>query len=392
VRQTDTSVSSTTYSIPLHRTLFERCDADALVQALDSGLMTGDGVANAALAQMARRTLGAAHAFPTPSGTHALELMFRALPLRPGDEVICPSFTFVSAANAILLAGGRPVFADVDPDTLNLDASDASARVGSRTRAMLTAHYAGVGSQLHELQALAESHSLDVLEDAAHALGGRFDGRPLGTWGKAGAFSFHGTKNIVSGEGGLLVINDTEMAARAEVIREKGTDRSRFVRGEVDRYTWHEIGSSFLMSDLLAALVASQWKRLDAVTMARRACVERYQLAFEPLAAAGLVKRPVVPPDCEPACHIYYLLADEAETRSGLITFLRQRGIEASSHFVPLHLSPFARQHLGTLPGSLPMTERIADRLLRLPLYPSLSRSDQHAVIDAVFSFFGRRS
>lgn len=380
---------SKAYAIPMHQPPIDASDADAVLQVLRSGALTGDGVASRRLTALAARTLGCTHVFPVTSGTHALELMLRALPVEPGDEVICPSFTFVSVANAILLAGGTPVFADIDPDTLNLDARDASARVTSRTRAIVTAHYGGIGSQLSELATLCETRGIHLLEDAAHALGGRFLGRPLGTLGLAGAFSFHGTKNIVAGEGGMLVTSDADLARRAEVIREKGTDRSRFLRGEVDRYTWQEIGSSFLMSDLLAALVASQWLRLDQITEARRDRFRRYQEAFAPLRARRIVTLPTVPRECDPAYHIYYLIAEDVAAQHRLIAFLRGRGIEASSHFVALHLSPFSQRTLHTRPGMLPVTERLADRLVRLPLSAQLSPADQQTVVDAVLAFFG---
>jgi dTDP-4-amino-4,6-dideoxygalactose transaminase len=382
--------ASTTYAIPLHRPPFEDADANALVAMLKNGLLTGDGAANQRLAQAAQRTLGCHRAYPTPSGTHALELMMRALPLAPGDEVICPSFTFVSVANAIILAGGTPVFADVEPATLNLDPVDVQQRLSPRTRAIVTAHYGGIAFGLDALEQIASSHRAALLEDAAHALGGGFRGRPLGTWGRAAAFSFHGTKNLVAGEGGLFVTSDVALAARAEVIREKGTDRSRFLRGDVDRYTWQAVGSSYLMSDVLAALVLAQWNRIDAITSARRERFDRYQQAFAPLAAAGHVTRPTVPDGCEPAYHIYYLLADTKATRDGLVAWVRERGIEASSHFVPLHLSPYAAHVLGTRPGLCPVTENVADRLARLPLYPALSPIDQQTVVDAVSAFFGR--
>jgi len=388
MRETCTPLAS--YAIPLHRLPLEDSDVAALTAAIGGGLLTGGEQANQRLAALAEQTLGCLRAFPAPSGTHALELMMRALPLEPGDEVILPSFTFVSAANAVILAGGRPVLADIDPDTLNLDPADAAARVTPRTRAVLTAHYAGIAAGLDALASLAARTGIALLEDAAHALGGRFRGRALGTCGRAGTFSFHGTKNVVAGEGGMLVTSDPDLGARVEVIREKGTDRSRFLRGDVDRYTWQMVGSSYLMSDLLAALVLAQWNRIDAITSARRERFDRYQQAFAPLAAAGDVSRPTVPGGCEPAYHIYYLLADTKATRDGLVSWMRERGIEASSHFVPLHLSPYAANVLGTRPGQCPVTERVADRLVRLPLYPALSPADQQTVVDAVSAFFGR--
>ncbi|MFI5244478.1 MAG: dTDP-4-amino-4,6-dideoxygalactose transaminase [Gemmatimonadales bacterium] len=382
--------TSTTYAIPLHRPPFEDADARAIVAALKDGLLTGDGAANERLAQAAQRTLGCHRAYATPSGTHALELMMRALPLAPGDEVICPSFTFVSVANAIILAGGTPVFADVEAATLNLDPGSVHERLSPRTRAIVTAHYGGIAFGLETLESLALSRDVALLEDAAHALGGSYRGRPLGTWGRAAAFSFHGTKNLVAGEGGLFVTTDAALAARAEIIREKGTDRSRFLRGDVDRYTWQAVGSSYLMSDVLAALIFAQWSRIDAITAARRERFEEYQQAFAPLAAAGHLTRPTVPDGGEPAYHIYYVLVDAKATRDRLVAWMRGRGIEASSHFVPLHLSPYAASVLGVSRGLCPVTESVADRLVRLPLYPALSPVDQQTVAHAVASFFGR--
>jgi dTDP-4-amino-4,6-dideoxygalactose transaminase len=363
-----------------------------VVAALKSGLMTGSEAANQRLAAYAQQTLGCLRAFPAPSGTHALELMMRALPLAPGDEVIVPSFTFVSAANAVIMAGGRPVLADVDAATLNLDPADAASRITPRTRAVLTGHYAGIANGLDALRTLTARHGIVLVEDAAHALGGRYREQALGTCGIAGTYSFHGTKNIVSGEGGMMVTTDAELAARAEIIREKGTDRSRFIRGDVDRYSWQMVGSSYLLSEPLAALVLSQWRRMDQIVSARRRLFATYQRMFAPLAAAGDVILPAIPPGCEPAYHIYYLRFATAAARDAATSFVRARGIEVSSHFVPLHLSAYARRELGTGAGDCPVTERAADTLLRLPLYPSLAAADQQRVIDAVFAFTGRSS
>jgi dTDP-4-amino-4,6-dideoxygalactose transaminase len=384
------SVSLAPYAIPLHRLPLEDTDVDAMVAALTTGLMTGSEAANQQLAAHAQETLGCLRAFPASSGTHALELMMRALPLAPGDEVILPSFTFVSAANAVIMAGGRPVLADVDEATLNLDPADAASRITPRTRAVLTGHYAGIANGLDALRMLAMQGDIALLEDAAHALGGRYREHALGTWGIAGTYSFHGTKNIVSGEGGMMVTTDAELAARAEIIREKGTDRSRFIRGDVDRYSWQMVGSSYLLSEPLAALVLSQWRRMDQIVSARRRLFETYQRVFATLAAVGDVILPTIPPRCEPAYHIYYLRFATAAARNSATAFLRADGIEASSHFVPLHLSAYAQRELGTGAGDCPVTERAADTLLRLPLYPSLAAADQQRVIEAVFAFFGR--
>src|SRR5262249_50335734 len=326
--------SAASYSIPLHRLPIEESDIAAMIAALGTSLLTGDGPANKELAALAERTLGCAHGFPAPSGTHALELMMRALPIAPGDEVIVPSFTFVSAANAVILSGGRPVLADVDAGTLNLDPADAAARVTPRTRAIVTGHYAGIANGLDELTALASRSGAALLEDAAHALGGRFRRRPLGTWGRAATFSFHGTKNIVAGEGGLMITSDPELASRAEIIREKGTDRSRFLRGDVDRYSWQAVGSSYLLSEPLAALVASQWHRMERVVDARQRRFDLYQAAFASLVASGDLICPSIPRDCEPAYHVYYVRFATPAARDAAMAGLRGQGIEASSHFV----------------------------------------------------------
>ena len=384
------SVSVAPYAIPLHRLPLEDADVEAMVAALKTGLMTGSEAANQQLAAQAQKTLGCLRAFPAPSGTHALELMMRALPLAEGDEVILPSFTFVSAANAVIMAGGRPVLADVDAATLNLDPADAASRITPRTRAVLTGHYAGIANGLDALGTLAARSGIALLEDAAHALGGRFREHALGTWGLAGTYSFHGTKNLVAGEGGMMVTTDAPLAARAEIIREKGTDRSRFIRGDVDRYSWQTVGSSYLLSEPLAALVASQWRRMDQIVAARRRVFEAYQRVFAPLAARGDVIVPTIPPGCEPAYHIYHLRFRTAAARDAATSFVRARGIEVSSHFVPLHLSAYAQRELGTRAGDCPVTERAAETLLRLPLYPSLAAADQQRVIEAVFAFFGQ--
>jgi dTDP-4-amino-4,6-dideoxygalactose transaminase len=386
----ETCAPPTGYAIPLHRLPIDDADIAAMTAAAQ-GLLTGDGAANQRLAALAEKTLGCDRAFPTPSGTHALELMMRALPLEPGDEVIVPSFTFVSAANAVILAGGRPVLADVDPHTLNLDPVDASRRLTPRTRAIVTGHYGGIAAGIDALAALASRAGAALLEDAAHALGGRWRDRALGTVGVAAAFSFHGTKNIAAGEGGMMTTCDAALAARAEIIREKGTDRSRFIRGDVDRYSWQAVGSSYLLSDLLAALIASQWQRLDRITADRRARFETYQAALAPLAVSGDLTLPAVPAACQPAYHIYFVRFATPAARAGAMAFLRSRGIEASSHYVPLHLSAYARRELGGRPGDCPVTEHAADRLLRLPLYPALAADDQRRVIDALFAFFRQR-
>jgi dTDP-4-amino-4,6-dideoxygalactose transaminase len=384
-------LAPTRYRLPLHRTMFTRDDIATVVGILESGDIGSDSPYNQRLVEEARRRLGCGFAFPTPSGTHALEMALLALDLRPGDEVLCPSFTFVSIVNAVIVAGGRPVFVDVDPDTLNTDISDVEARVTPRTRAIVVAHYAGIANGLDAFDALARRHGAVVIEDASHALGGRYGGRALGNWGICGAFSFHATKNLTSGEGGLLITSDERLSRRMELIREKGTDRTSFIAGEVDKYTWQTVGSSYLLSEILAGLVVSQWRRIDAILHTRRIRFERYLRALEPLERRGCIRLPRIPAACQPAYHLFYFRLASRALRRPLIERLRNAGIEAASHFVPLHASPYAIAHLGCHPDDHPVSNEAAATLVRLPLYPTLTDDQQGRVIDATLAFFANR-
>jgi dTDP-4-amino-4,6-dideoxygalactose transaminase len=329
--------------------------------------------------------LGAARVLLTHSCTAALEMAALLIGIGPGDEVIMPSFTFVSTANAVVLRGGVPVFVDVRPDTLNIDETLIEAAITPRTRAICPVHYAGVGADMDAIGAIAKRHNLLVLEDAAQGLFALWRGRPLGTFGALGALSFHETKNVISGEGGALIINDPKLADNAEIIWEKGTDRARFRRGETDRYTWQAIGSSFAPSEITAAFLWAQLQHGKTITERRCALWNRYHVAFEDLDTDGLVQRPEIPRECEHNGHLYRLLLPSAKARKEMIDDLGQAGIQAIFHYVPLHDSPAGLRH-GRISGSLHVTENAAARLVRLPLHASLAEAEQAYIVEAVYS------
>jgi dTDP-4-amino-4,6-dideoxygalactose transaminase len=301
--------------------------------------------------------------------------------LAPGDEVIMPSFTFVSTANAVALRRATPVFVDVRADTLNLDASLLEEAVTSRTRAIVPVHYAGVACEMDAIKRLAHDKSLVIIEDAAQGVGARYRDTPLGSLGDLAALSFHETKNAISGEGGALVVSNMDYASRAEVIWEKGTDRSRFFRGEVDKYTWQDLGSSFPPSDLLAAFLLAQLEAVEWITTERVKTWQLYQEALEPLEASGRLRRPVVPEECTPNGHLYHVLLDSRARRDKTLSRLAEVGIQAVFHYVPLHLTP-AGQRFGRAAGALPVTESVAGRLLRLPMWVGLAEPDVAYVAD----------
>jgi dTDP-4-amino-4,6-dideoxygalactose transaminase len=308
------------------------------------------------------------------------------LDLRPGDEVIVPSFTFVSTVNAFVLRGARPKFIDIRPDTLNLDEDLLESAITPATKAILVVHYAGVGCEMDKILTVAGRHGIPVVEDNAHGLFGRYRGQFLGTFGCLSTLSFHETKNFSCGEGGALLINEPEYVERAEILREKGTDRSRFFRGQVDKYTWVDVGSSYLPSDILAAVLYAQFEVRDTIQQQRRRIWERYRERLSDWSAEHDVRLPIIPSHCEQAYHMFYLLLPDFETRQALIEHLRCRNILSVFHYLPLHLSPMGRQ-FGGYTGECPVTERVSDQLLRLPLYSGLTESDQATVIDALVDF-----
>lgn len=309
--------------------------------------------------------------------------------IEPGDEVILPSYTFVSTANAFVRSGARPVFVDIRPDTLNLDESLVEAAITAKTKAIVPVHYAGVACEMDALMQTARKHGLLVVEDAAQGVHAYYKGRALGSIGDMGAYSFHDTKNYVCGEGGALTLNNSALVERAEIIRDKGTNRQKFFRGEIDKYTWVDIGSSFLPAELACAFLQAQLEELDPILERRRALHEGYAGRLEPLEKAGLLRGPRAPSHCRQNYHMYYILLRDEATREGLASFLRERGIQAVSHYVPLHLSPMGRRW-GYVDGSLPITEDLSARLLRLPLFYDLTSADQDEVCAGIAEYLAR--
>lgn len=372
-----------TWRIPFNRPAAVGREAEHLTAAVTSDHWSGDGAWTRRCQDLLEGELGVARALLTTSCTHALEMAALLLDLEPGDEVIVPSFAFVTTVNAFVLHGARPVFVDVRPDTLNLDETKLEAAVTPRTRAVVVLHYAGVACEMDPILEIAERHGLTVVEDAAHALFGRFRGRPLGTFGSLATLSFHETKNFTCGEGGALLINDPALVARAEILREKGTDRTRFFRGEVDKYTWVDVGSSYLPSDLLAAVLFAQLEERERIQGRRRELWATYRERLSGWAGRRGVELPVVPEHCDPAWHMFYLVLPTLDERTALIDHLKAQGILAVFHYLPLHLSRMGRR-FGGRPGDCPVTEEMSDRLLRLPLYNTMDRDEQAAVIEAV--------
>lgn len=347
--------------------------------------LSGDGHFTRQCHAWLEQRTGTSRALLTHSCTAALEMAALLLDIAPGDEIIMPSYTFVSTANAFVLRGGVPVFVDIRQDTLNLDERQIEAAITSRTRAIVPVHYAGIACEMDTIMEIARRHGVAVVEDAAQAVGSIYKGRALGSIGVLGAYSFHETKNIISGEGGALLVNDAALASRAEIIREKGTDRSRFFRGEVDKYTWQEVGSSFLPSEILAAFLWAQLEEADAINNTRRQLWKNYHLGLAELEVQGFLRRPIVPSGCTYNGHIYYVLLTDAQLRQGVLDALFQDGIQATFHYVPLHSSPGGKRY-GRPHGDLPVTERAWQQLIRLPLSSSLSDSDQERVIAAMKS------
>jgi len=371
--------------IPFNRPSIVGNESRYMEEALAAGQISGDGQFTRRCQDFLKEQLGVEAALLTTSCTHALEMAALLLEIAPGDEVIVPDFTFVSTANAFVLRGATPVFVDVRPDSLNLDERLLEERITSRTRAIVPVHYAGVGCDMEAICAIAARHGVPVVEDNAHGLFGSRDGRTLGRWGELATLSFHETKNFSCGEGGALLINDRRFIARAEILREKGTNRKRFFRGEVDRYTWVDLGSSYVISDLLAAYLYGQLEQKEKVLSARRRACERYTQAFSAWAGRHGVALPFVPASSRSSFHMFYLVMPDAESRTRLIEHLKSRDILAVFHYLPLHLSEMGARW-GGRPGDCPVTESVSERLVRLPLYTSITDSEQDRVIEAVLS------
>ncbi len=328
----------------------------------------------------------AARTLLTTSCTHALEMAALLLRLEPGDEVIVPAFTFVTSASAFMLHGARPVFVDVRSDTLNIDPDQVTSAITPRTRAICVVHYGGVGAEMELLMSLAAKHGLIIVEDNAHGLFGKYNGRYLGTFGALATQSFHETKNITCGEGGALIINDESLVERAEILREKGTDRSKFLRGQVDKYTWVDVGSSWVLSDILAAILFGQLERREEIYRTRMAIYGRYDRELTSWASANGIRTPFVPSGCEHTAHVFHLRFERGDQRDRFIAHLAERGVNAVFHYQPLHLSAVGQQ-LGGKPGQCPVTEHAGECLVRLPLFSSMTPEQQAQVIETVASF-----
>ena len=353
--------------------------------------ISGDGPFTRKLHELLEELLSVPNALLTTSCTHALEMAALLLDLKPGDEFIVPSFTFVSTANAFALRGARPVFADIRPDTLNLDESLLEGLITPRTRAIVVVHYAGVGCSMDAILDIAGRYGVPVVEDNAHGLMGSYREKPLGTFGCLATLSFHETKNFTCGEGGALLINDPSYIERAEVLREKGTNRSRFFRGEIDKYSWVDLGSSYLPSDMLAAFLYAQMEVRVEIQMRRKKVWSVYFASLQEWAKAHSVRLPVVPDHCQQAFHMFYLLLPSLADRQLLIEHLRSRGVMSVFHYLPLHLSEMGRK-FGGKPGDCPVTEYVSDRLLRLPFYNDLTEEDLNIVVAALRDFTGWRA
>jgi dTDP-4-amino-4,6-dideoxygalactose transaminase len=376
------------HRIPFNRPYVSGKEIEYVSQAIGRGEIAADGRFSKGCARIIQERFGIAKALMMPSCTAGLEMASILCDVNPGDEVILPSYTFVSTANAFVRSGARPVFVDIRPDTLNMDETRVEALISERTKAIVPVHYAGVGCEMDTLTRIAKARGIMVVEDAAQGVHAYYRDRALGSIGDLSAYSFHDTKNYVCGEGGALTINNPKLLERAEIVRDKGTNRQKFFRGEIDKYTWVDIGSSFLPAELACAFLQAQLELLDPILARRRAIHERYTERLEPLEKAGLLRGPRVPEHCRQNYHMYYILLADENAREGLATHLRQQGIQAVSHYVPLHLSPMGRRW-GYEAGSLPVTEDLAARLLRLPMYYDLTPADQDDVCRGVREFLG---
>lgn len=362
-------------------------EATYITQALEKSHISGDGYFTKQCQAVLEKELNARKVLLTTSCTHALEMAAFLLDIQPGDEIIVPSFTFVSTVNAFIIRGARPVFIDIRPDTLNLDETQLERLITPRTKAILPVHYAGVACEMDSIREIAARNGrIPIIEDNAHGLFGKYKGQYLGTFGCMATQSFHETKNITCGEGGALVINDPHYVERAEIIREKGTNRSRFFRGQVDKYTWVDLGSSYLPSDILAAFLFAQLEAWKDIQAKRKRVWDYYYTHLQDWAHRSQVRLPIVPQECEQSYHMFYLLVPSLDYRQALIGYLKSKGIVSVFHYLPLNTSDMG-QHFGSRPGDCPVTESVSDRLLRLPFYNTLSESDQCRVVEALHSF-----
>lgn len=372
--------------IPFNRADVVGRELDYAAEAVRGGHISGDGPFTKRCQRLLEEALGVSKVLLTTSCTHALEMSALLLDLQPGDEVIVPSFSFVSSVNAFVVHGAKPVFVDVRSDTLNMDETQLASRVGPRTRAIVPVHYAGIGCEMGEIGRVARACGARVVEDAAHGLFGKIDGRYLGTLGDMATLSFHETKNFTCGEGGALILNDPALVDRAEILREKGTNRSRFFRGQVDKYTWVDLGSSFVASDILAAFLLGQLEKRREIQARRARIFTRYREVLAGWAEENGVRLPVVPKASEPAWHLFYVLLPDLTTRQRFISWMKEADILCVFHYLPLHDSPMGHR-FGYRHGDFPVTEAVSDRLVRLPFFFGLTEPEQDRVIERVTAF-----
>jgi dTDP-4-amino-4,6-dideoxygalactose transaminase len=379
ITQTDRKVN-----IPFNRPFVDHGVWEYIKEVIDRGKLSGDGPMCRTVEQQLRDLFSIKHALLTSSCTHGLEMATMVLNLQPGDEIIIPSFTFVSTANAILRGRGKPVFCEINERTATIDVNDLEQRITKKTKAIIVVHYAGVSAEMDEIRAIARQHNIVVIEDAAQGVNAKYKGKFLGTIGDIGSYSFHDTKNYVCGEGGAFLTNDETLGRKAEIIREKGTNRANFLRGEVDKYTWVDEGGSFILSDILAAMLKYQLDMLDKIQTRRKHIYELYMKGLKDLEQAGKLRRPIIPEYCDSNYHIFHILLRDEDQRVMMTNKLKEFGVGATFHYVPLHSSPYAQSALGTKGLELPVTDGMYHRLLRLPMYPQLEDADVHYIVEKI--------
>ncbi|WNM58252.1 dTDP-4-amino-4,6-dideoxygalactose transaminase [Candidatus Nitrospira allomarina] len=369
--------------IPFNKPFIAGKELYYIAQAVTFGNLAGDGYFTKKCSDLFEKQFRIPKVLMTPSCTAALEMAAMLCKLEAGDEVILPSYTFVSTANSIVRLGARPVFVDIRPDTLNLDENRIEEAITPKTKAIIPVHYAGIGCEMDRIMAIANKHDLFVIEDAAQGVGAYYNERPLGSIGHLGTYSFHETKNYICGEGGALCINDPGMIKRAEIIRDKGTNRSDFFRGEVDKYTWVDIGSSYVPSEIVCAFLYAQLEMLDSIAERRKAIYKQYRQLLRPLEIQGLLSLPTIPEDCKTNYHMFYILLPDMETRDALMGHLRQQNVLAVFHFVPLHTSPMGKK-FGYAEGDFPISEQLSGQLLRLPFYYEMTEVEQEYIVKCI--------
>jgi dTDP-4-amino-4,6-dideoxygalactose transaminase len=376
--------------IPFNKPFIAGKELYYIAQAVTMGNLGGDGYFTKKCAELMQERFGIKKILMTPSCTASLEMAAQLCDVGPGDEVIMPSYTFVSTASAFVRMGAKPVFVDIRPDTLNIDETLIEDAITERTKAICVVHYAGVACEMDRIMAIARGYNLKVVEDAAQGVNSWYNGRALGSIGDLGCYSFHETKNYICGEGGALCINNPEMIERAEIIRDKGTNRQRFFRGEVDKYTWVEVGSSYVPSEICSAFLYAQLEEMDQISLRRREIYQTYRRALKPLEAEGLLQLPVVPEDCDSNYHLFYVILPSEQLRAEMIADLKESGIYSVFHYVPLHTSPKGREICGEI--KLPVTEDVSRRLLRLPFFHGMTNEETKRVIDGIHACTSRIS